>query len=202
MPRRNLLAAIEDCAIRLFAERGVAATTIADIARAAGVSQGALYKHYSGKDAMAESLFMRHYLALGATMDTIQRDHGSFEDRIFNMVLAFCRLFDRDTPLFCFLLLSQHNYLREVQPDDVTPVSVLADVVRDAMREGVVAPPAAFRPVPGATTAEEQRIAIKTAAVMGVVLQAATFKVYGRLAGSMEDAFAEIHAAARAAARA
>ena len=41
---------IEQAAIRLFVEKGVAETTIRDIARAVGLSEGALYRHFEGKD--------------------------------------------------------------------------------------------------------------------------------------------------------
>jgi AcrR family transcriptional regulator len=37
---------IEQAAVQLFVEKGVAETTIKDIARAVGLSQGALYRHY------------------------------------------------------------------------------------------------------------------------------------------------------------
>lgn len=43
-------ARIRDAALRLFAERGVDATTIRDIARAAGVSGGLVRHHFGSKD--------------------------------------------------------------------------------------------------------------------------------------------------------
>ncbi|NIY48448.1 multidrug efflux transporter transcriptional repressor AcrR [Cedecea colo] len=40
---------ILDVAIRLFSQQGVSATTLADIARAAGVTRGAIYWHFKNK---------------------------------------------------------------------------------------------------------------------------------------------------------
>ena len=54
---------IEEAAIRLLATKGLAATTIRDIAAAAGVAEGALYRHYSGKDDMAWRLYCREVAA-------------------------------------------------------------------------------------------------------------------------------------------
>ena len=50
---------IEEAAIRLFARRGLAATTVKDIAGAAGVTEGALYRHWPGKNDMAWELYHR-----------------------------------------------------------------------------------------------------------------------------------------------
>jgi AcrR family transcriptional regulator len=43
---------IADAALRVFAARGYAAATIADIARAARISTGNVYRYYPGKDAL------------------------------------------------------------------------------------------------------------------------------------------------------
>ena len=40
---------IEQAAVRLFVEKGVAETTVRDIARAVGLSEGALYRHFDGQ---------------------------------------------------------------------------------------------------------------------------------------------------------
>jgi len=42
---------------QLFTERGYAATSIEDIIQAAGVARGALYHHFSGKDALFRAVY-------------------------------------------------------------------------------------------------------------------------------------------------
>lgn len=49
--------AIDKAAMQLFVSKGFAATTIKDIACMAGVTEGALYRHYAGKEALAQKLF-------------------------------------------------------------------------------------------------------------------------------------------------
>jgi AcrR family transcriptional regulator len=55
--RAATTAAIETAARQLFAERGFAATSIDDIAEAAGVTKGALYHHFASKDRLFEVVF-------------------------------------------------------------------------------------------------------------------------------------------------
>lgn len=45
-------AVIRDCAMRLFADRGVSAVTVRDVATAAGVSPGLVIHHYKSKDGL------------------------------------------------------------------------------------------------------------------------------------------------------
>jgi Transcriptional regulator len=50
---------IEAAAMELFARHGFAGTTIKDIAQKSGVTEGALYRHYAGKEELALALFER-----------------------------------------------------------------------------------------------------------------------------------------------
>jgi AcrR family transcriptional regulator len=49
-------AAVLDAARRLFAQRGFAATTTADVARAAGVSEGIVFHHFGSKAELLEAI--------------------------------------------------------------------------------------------------------------------------------------------------
>jgi TetR/AcrR family acrAB operon transcriptional repressor len=54
--------AILDSAERLFAEKGIAATTLEAISRAAGVTRGAFYWHFKDKAELLDALFARREL--------------------------------------------------------------------------------------------------------------------------------------------
>ncbi|ACL16215.1 TetR/AcrR family transcriptional regulator [Methanosphaerula palustris] len=49
---------IFDAAVDLFAERGFDRTSVRDIAKAVGVTESAVYRHYPGKDAILEAIFV------------------------------------------------------------------------------------------------------------------------------------------------
>ena len=61
--RENLL----DAAGKIFCEKGVANTTLADIAACAGVTRGAVYWHFKDKTALVEALWHRTEMPLDVT---------------------------------------------------------------------------------------------------------------------------------------
>jgi|SRR5579863_5760068 len=163
-------AKVERAAIVLFAAKGVDGVSIGDIAAAAGVSQGALYRHYPSKEDLAWTLFSTAYLRTGAELAEIRARYWDFPARVAAMVAHFCVLYDRDPALFRFMLIAQHGLLPRIRPEQHTPVDAVADIVGDAVRAGEVAP---VDPLAAA------------AAIMGIVLQTAVFHIYARLHGPL-----------------
>ncbi len=163
-------AKVERAAIVLFAAKGVDGVSIGEIAAAAGVAQGALYRHYRGKEDLAWNLFATAYLRTGAELAAIRGRQRDFGARVGAMVEHFCALYDRDPALFRFMLIAQHNLLPRVRPGQRTPVDEVAETVGDAVRAGEIAPVNTFA---GA------------AAILGVILQTAVFHIYGRLEGAL-----------------
>ena len=79
---RNARPKIERAALKLFIHEGIDAATTREIAEKAGVSEGALYRHYKGKDELALSLFMETHNRLGAMMAEALSGDGSLEDKV------------------------------------------------------------------------------------------------------------------------
>jgi AcrR family transcriptional regulator len=187
MPRATgVRAKVERAAIELFAARGVDGVSIGDIASAAGVSQGALYRHHSSKEDLAWSLFSTAYLHMGGELDAIRQQHAHLETRLAAMVAHVCALYDKNPALFRFMLLAQHGLLPRIPPERRTPVHAVADAVADAARTGELGS-ASLDPVAAA------------AAIMGIVLQTALFHVYGRLTGPLSARASQLGRAALAA---
>jgi len=160
---------IEETAMALFVSKGVTETTIRDIAQGAGVAEGALYRHYPSKDELILDLFQRHYAAFAARLDHLQAAHPHTRDKLAAMIEECCRIFDEEPVLFRFLLLVQHHSLRRVEGRD-TPVEIVRAVLAHGMETGDI---------------PESDVDLATALVMGVIVQPATFKTYGRLSGPM-----------------
>src|SRR4051795_6111943 len=98
---------IERAATELFAVKGIDGVSIAEIAAAAGVSQGALYRHYASKEELAWALFSTGYLRTGKELDRIRTGEAEFEAAVMAMTAHFCALYDEDPALFRFMLISQ-----------------------------------------------------------------------------------------------
>ncbi|OJJ15643.1 hypothetical protein BKI52_37810 [marine bacterium AO1-C] len=74
MPRPtdiDQLEKVKKTAIHLIVEKGYEKTTIADIAKAAGVSAGYIYRHYKGKQAMIQQIFEERSLNFERIVDRI-----------------------------------------------------------------------------------------------------------------------------------
>ena len=154
---------IEQATLALFAEKGVDRTTIGDIARAAGIAEGTIYRHYPSKEELIWQLFSQNYLRLAGELDALQASRRSLKAKLEAMVGMFCALYEEDPDMFRFLLLVQHGQLGRVSEDMQTPVKVLKAVIEAAVARGEIPP---------------QDAEVATAMVLGMVLQVAVFKVY------------------------
>ena len=163
---------IERAAVHLFVQKGVAETTIKDIARAVGLSEGALYRHFESKDELVWKAFERHYVAFGATLKALADSEPDARRKVAAMIRGFCRAHDENPTLFKFLLFVQHGQLAKLEPGTPTPVDVMRTVLDKAI---------ATREIP------PQRPDLATALVFGVVLQPVTFAAYGRLPLSLSS---------------
>ena len=170
---------IERVAMGLFVAQGVSETTIRDIAQGAGIAEGALYRHYRGKDELILELFRRHYAAFARRLEALQAACPHSRDKLQAMVEECCRVFDQDPVLFRFLLLVQHHSLHRIEGAD-TPVEVVRRVIAQGMAQGEI-----LKGDPD----------LATALVMGIIIQPATFKTYGRLPGAMVPLAARLAAA-------
>src|SRR6266852_3340881 len=81
---------IKHATLELFATKALDGVSITDIAAAAGVSQGALYRHYASKEELAWTLFSTAYMRTGADLDAIRVSRSGIEARVTAMVAHFC----------------------------------------------------------------------------------------------------------------
>ena len=166
---------IEQETLALFADKGVDRTTIGDIARAAGIAEGTIYRHYPSKEELVWQLFSRNYLRLAGQLDALQAARQDLRSKLAAMVGMFCSLYEQDPDMFRFLLLVQHGQLDRVTTDMQSPVKVLKAVIETAIARREIPP---------------QDAEVATAMVLGMVLQVAVFRVYGRVTRPLGD-FAE-----------
>ncbi len=108
---------IERTACRLFVEKGIAETTTRDIAAAAGIAEGTIYRHFASKEILALELFRRIHGSLAQLALEAEAGNERIEDKARALITAYCRMADQDWPLFSYHLLAQHSLLRHVPLD-------------------------------------------------------------------------------------
>jgi len=165
---RNARPKIERAALKLFVSEGVDAATTREIADEAGVSEGALYRHYKGKDELALALFMETHNRLGEMMMAAFMEDGSIEEKVNRAVTAYCQLADEDWLMFSFHLVSLNRFLPHDTKRDDDPVTVLEKLIGALMANGDI---------------PEGDPALSAAMSLGVVMQAGLNKIYNRLPG-------------------
>ncbi len=160
---------IERAALQLFVERGVDATTTREIAAAAGLSEGALYRHFPSKEAIAEGLFIAMHERLARLVRETSATGLTIDEQAEAIVNAYCRTADEDWTHFAYHLLSTAHFL-PTPPGDDNPVAAAEDVVAAAMARGDI---------------PKSDPALVAAMALGVVLQTALHKAYGRIDGPL-----------------
>lgn len=156
---------IDRAAVRLFAERGADATPMPMIAEAAGVAVGSLYRYYANKEELVGRLYAENYAELARALERVEAGAGGALDKIAAMIRFICGFFDGEWDLARFLLFEQHVRLKRYN-DPANPVAVVERVLAEGIEHG-----------------ELRRLdpALAAALVIGPVVQAATFRAYGRL---------------------
>lgn len=167
------LKSIEDTAIRLFTAKGIKKVTIKDIAREAGCSEGALYRHYSGKEEMALALYKHEIERFGALLENVLKGKGTFSERLSSAVGLFYRFFDEDPVKFAFILLSEHHFpaKNKLNPE-FNPHNLVFKFIFEGVKNGDF---------------KTQDSELAASMLLGLVLQPATLRATGRLDGMMSD---------------
>ncbi|MEO1304680.1 MAG: TetR/AcrR family transcriptional regulator [Pseudomonadota bacterium] len=169
---RNARPKIERAALELFIKDGVDAATTRNIADVAGVSEGALYRHYKGKDELALTLFLETHNRLGDMMLTAFSQDGTLKEKVRGAVSAYCAFADEDWLSFSYHLVSLNRYLPHDTRRDDDPVSVIEKLIQHLMDQGDI---------------PKGDPAILAAMSLGIVMQSGLNKIYNRLPGTFSQ---------------
>jgi AcrR family transcriptional regulator len=168
---------IERAALEVFVRDGVDAATTRAIAAEAGVSEGALYRHYRSKDELAANLFMTVHRRLSDLIVESASEASGIRDKASAIVRAYCQVADEDWLTFAFHLTQLHRFIPLYQEDGRDPVTVTEGVIKAAMINAEL-PPADPR--------------LLAAMAIGVITQTAQNKAYGRLGADSLSAHAPL----------
>lgn len=163
-------AKIERAALHLFAEHGVDGVSTKQIAAAAGISEGAIYRHFSGKEELARSMMRAIHDRLTEMIVAADSSHDDLEAKIKFIVRHYCRIADEDWDLFQYHILHLHHFPRLADSPEDSPMGAAAALLQKSMNAGEIEAVDSF---------------ILAAMSLGVVLQAAQAKVFGYITGPL-----------------
>ncbi len=126
--------------LRLFAQKGLSATSIRDIAAAAELSNPALYKHFRTKDDLALALFERAYReVLRRLTAATAREHG-FAAKFRAYIVILAEFYDEHPHAMMFTTDNLAALWPHV-PEKLrqrTVITLLRELLSDGRRDGLV----------------------------------------------------------------
>ncbi len=173
---------IVSAALVLFRERGIKATTIREIAAEAGVTSGALYRHFDSKVSLAQALFEDCADRMTASLRQAAGETDDPREALTCTTRALLE-FSRAEPAAFGYILDRHE--REVQRAQVGRV-LPKDVFEETIRAGVEREH--FPP---------QDVSLSAALIIGMSLRAVFFHEREMLESSWEEMADRVVAAAR-----
>ena len=111
----NLKEALIEAARRFIAERGLAGFTLADAAKLVGVSPAALYRHFSGREALVAEVAGRGFDQLAARLARALRGPGTPIERFTRMGEAYLA-FAEEEPGFYAAMFAPRTPEAETPP--------------------------------------------------------------------------------------
>lgn len=159
-------------ATRLFAERGVDAVSVRDIAAVCDMEPPNLYAHFKSLESLIAELFYEGYADYGKQLSEIALIQAPFRVKLDKIVRLICYLYDYDNLRFRFLIMTQHGYIRSINRDEKNPVEVICRTIQAAMDCGEI---------------PNRESEIMSLAVIGILVQAATGMLYGRITGTLSE---------------
>ena len=142
------IARIQEAAIGLFVSNGYFGTSVADLARATGLTKAAMYAHFSGKSDLLFSLIRKYeseYLDR-----VIEEVHAAPEDagNKLHRFLSFCADFGKKNQELCLLLTiisaefigSDNEFQPEIKRIYAKFARFLTRLVEKGQKQGVLDP--------------------------------------------------------------
>lgn len=137
---KDLRTAILKAALHLFSTRGYFSTSVQDIRREAGVSVGAVYHYFPGKEAIAKALYDNLVGWLSKEMEEIREHHSSAHDRCLAAVAQLFAASEAFPEAMEFVLYARHrDFMLEEKPIcSSRPFALMKEMVVEGIASGEI----------------------------------------------------------------
>ncbi|MFY0637776.1 TetR/AcrR family transcriptional regulator [Maricaulis maris] len=159
-------ARIERAALQLFASHGMDGVSIKQIAEACTISDGAMYRHFKSKDALARLMFEAIHKKLLDMVASHLKPDASLEEIARALVTAYCTLADEDPAQFTYHLTHRNYFIAASGDGGADPSDLMTECIAQAMERDEI---------------PQGDPELRSAMALGVVMQAAEYSLYGRI---------------------
>lgn len=123
-------------ALELFAENGVKATTIKDIASKAMVSEGAIYRHWKSKDELVKELFFENMKRFKTHLEGEIEGLKDTKQRLKKAIETFYTFAAEEPMVYKFLIHTSHYELSYLLPHTPKPLDIFMKIVKEGIYSG------------------------------------------------------------------
>lgn len=136
MTSTNKKSEIVKSALELFAEKGYDGTTINDIAKTAGVTPGAIYRHFTSKEELGKVIFETLIGNYSGELVDILNNSKDLNERIKRTVHLTYSYYEKHPAAVCFALKSQHNFWEKLSEGIIHPHLLFNRIVSEGLQTG------------------------------------------------------------------
>jgi AcrR family transcriptional regulator len=108
--RKNKKQEIVSATVRLVARQGVNGTSIRQIATAAGVTEGALYRHFKGKDDLCQQAYFTIVADMASRKEKIATSDLPIEEKIREWIRVSYDYYDQFPDAFAYVFFTDHAF--------------------------------------------------------------------------------------------
>lgn len=134
----NKKSAIVKSALELFAEKGFDGTTINDIAGAAGITPGAIYRHFTSKEELGKVIFETLIGSYSRELSVILDTRTLLKERVEHTVQLTYTYYEKYPAAVCFALKSQHNFWENLGEGIVHPHLLFNRIISEGLEKGEI----------------------------------------------------------------
>ncbi|MCX8163788.1 MAG: TetR/AcrR family transcriptional regulator [Aquificaceae bacterium] len=138
MRRKDTKERILEASMKLFSEKGIRETTIKDIAKQVGVTEGAIYRHFASKDEIVLGLFQTYSEDFYRRLISAVRGESSYRERFSETIRAFLSFCFENPSAFKYLSLFHYLRAKDVKSFSPLPKDAILELMDEGIRKGHV----------------------------------------------------------------
>ena len=129
---------ILDKALKLFSEKGIKETTIRDIAKSVGITEGAIYRHFSSKEEIVYELFSKYSEELYNKLMSVITKEKDPEVKFKKCVDTFLKFSFRNPDAFRYMNIFHYIRGKEVKKFSKVPMVIFYELLEELDSAGLL----------------------------------------------------------------